>query len=325
MKSSVRAFFEGIIDYAGLFPPARLSMAEAFRNYASYRVQPEAWMLGRFVCPASRLEELPPLADRLLASDSPFVIAVVGRGGATSSQFFDGLRADLDAVGAFDDRAPALIDAFEVRLPPDICAASEADTRQFFLRITDLFENHHHSLCRYFEAPQGNDWHESVERVVGLLSDQRRAHAVNGHWSSRGFKLRCGGLERAVIPPVDDVAFALTRCRDHQVPFKATAGLHRALRHFDPDLKSPVHGFLNLFGAGVLGHARQLSEPQVRLIVADENPEDFAFNDEGFHWRDWHATSAEIALARKSLVLSFGSCSFDEPREDLRNMGLLCR
>jgi hypothetical protein len=325
MKSSVRAFFEGIIDYAGLFPPARLSMDEAVRNYLSYRIQPHAWMLGRFVCPASRLEEVLSLADRPLRTDSPIVIAAVGRSGATDSQFSDGLCADLDAIRAFGRRASAVIDSFEVRLPPESFAASDADLRQFFLRIIDLFESRDHSLSRYFEVPQGNDWHQSAERVIGLLSEIGHAQTGNGHWSKPGFKLRCGGLETAAIPSDDDVAFSLMRCRDHQVPFKATAGLHQALRHFDVQLKSQVHGFLNVFGAGVLAHARRLTEPQVRLLVADEVPKDFAFDEKGFHWRDLHTTSAEIALARKNLVLSFGSCSFEDPLEDLRNLGLLSR
>jgi hypothetical protein len=161
--------------------------------------------------------------------------------------------------------------------------------------------------------------------VIGVLSEIGHAHPGNEHRSRPGFKLRCGGPEPAAIPSIDDVALALTRCRDQQVPFKATAGLHQALRHFDAGLESPVHGFLNVFGAGILSHARRLSETQVRLIVADENPKDFAFDDDGFHWHDWHATSAEITRARKNLVLSFGSCSFDEPLEDLRNLGLLSR
>jgi hypothetical protein len=323
MTSSVRAFLEGIIDYAGLFPPARLSMAEAVRNYSSYKVRPDAWILGRFVCPASRLEELLAAAERPLVSECAFPIAAVGRGGATVSQFFDGLRADLDAIRAIEDRAPAVVDALELRIPPDIFASSEADVRQLFLRANDWFDSRGHSLYRYFEVPQGGDWQELARQVIGLLSVIGLAHA--GDPSVPGLKLRCGGLEPAAIPPVDDVAFALVRCRDHRVPFKATAGLHRALRHFDADLKCPVHGFLNVFGAGVLAHARRLTEPQVRRIVADQDPSDFIFDDEGFRFCDWRATSAEIALARKDLFLSFGSCSFDEPLEDLCNLGLLSR
>ena len=300
-------------------------MAEAIRNYTSYKVQPDAWILGRFVCPASRLEELSAAADQPLASDFPFRIAAVSRGGATSPQFFDALRADLDAIRAFGDGAPTVVDGLEARLPPDICAAPEADIRQFLLRVNDLFRGREYSLYRYFEGSQGENWQESAKRVICVLSEFGREHAGNGHESSPGFKLRCGGLEPEAIPPIDDVALALVRCRGQRVPFKATAGLHQALRHFDADLHCPVHGFLNVFGAGALAHARRLTEPQVRLIVASEDSTDFIFDEEGFRFRDWHATSAEIALARKNLVLSFGSCSFDEPLEDLHNLGLLSR
>jgi hypothetical protein len=41
----------GLIDYAGLFPPAKLSLDQAIRNYAAYRQCPERWMLGKFVIP----------------------------------------------------------------------------------------------------------------------------------------------------------------------------------------------------------------------------------------------------------------------------------
>jgi len=67
-----------------------------------------------------------------------------------------------------------------------------------------------------------------------------------------------------------------------------------------------------------------LKEEQVRLIVEDEDAGHFLFDDEGFRWKDLRATTAEIVAARQHAVISFGSCSFDEPRDDLRNLGLLC-
>jgi hypothetical protein len=56
---SLRALLEGLIDYAGLFPPAALSMQDAVRNYARYREEEYAWALGRFVVPADRAHEVP--------------------------------------------------------------------------------------------------------------------------------------------------------------------------------------------------------------------------------------------------------------------------
>jgi hypothetical protein len=57
---SLRALLEGLIDYAGLFPPAALSMQDAVRNYARYREEEYAWALGKFVVPADRAQEVPP-------------------------------------------------------------------------------------------------------------------------------------------------------------------------------------------------------------------------------------------------------------------------
>ena len=53
-----RALLAGLVDYAGLFPPAALDMEAAVAEYARRRRAPEAWMLGRFVAPAARLVEL---------------------------------------------------------------------------------------------------------------------------------------------------------------------------------------------------------------------------------------------------------------------------
>jgi hypothetical protein len=68
---ALRALLTNLIDYAGLFPPAALSMQDAVRNYARYREGEYAWMLGRFVVNADRVEEVP----------EAFPLSVVGSGG----------------------------------------------------------------------------------------------------------------------------------------------------------------------------------------------------------------------------------------------------
>ena len=83
MQSCVRALLEGIIDYAGLFPPAGLSMEDAFSRYLRHRRSDAGWMLARFVCPAGRLDELGALLDTGTLDAQPLSIAVLGRGGAT--------------------------------------------------------------------------------------------------------------------------------------------------------------------------------------------------------------------------------------------------
>jgi len=67
---TLHALLHTIVDYAGLFPPAGLAMDEAVRHYAACRRDAHAWMLGRFVAPAARLDEL-AAAMRVAAAAGP--------------------------------------------------------------------------------------------------------------------------------------------------------------------------------------------------------------------------------------------------------------
>ncbi|HLJ98090.1 MAG TPA: hypothetical protein VKU02_33330, partial [Gemmataceae bacterium] len=143
------------------------------------------------------------------------------------------------------------------------------------------------------------------------------------HARPSGFKLRCGGLEASAFPSLEQVAMVLTACRDADIPVKFTAGLHHPFRHSDASLNTSMHGFLNIFAAGVLAHAHRLDEGVLVRILADGAAEHFTFEDEGMAWMDVRASIPEIEAARRSAVISFGSCSFDEPRDELRAMHLL--
>jgi len=101
MEPCAKSLLDGIIDYAGLFPPAQLGMSEAFDRYVGHARGPDGWMLGRFVCPASRLDELSPLLGRLRPGHGAFRIAVLGRGGSTAESFLSGITADVDDMQWF--------------------------------------------------------------------------------------------------------------------------------------------------------------------------------------------------------------------------------
>ncbi len=100
MLATVRALMEHLIDCAGMFPPARLPLREALRHYTRTAATPEAWMLGRFVCPAAKLGELRAAIDADGAPES-LSIAALGRGGSDVSEFADNAHADLRAIEEF--------------------------------------------------------------------------------------------------------------------------------------------------------------------------------------------------------------------------------
>ena len=118
-------------------------------------------------------------------------------------------------------------------------------------------------------------------------------------------KVRCGGDR---VPSVEELARFIRGCRELDLPFKATAGLHHAVRTDDQ------HGFLNLLAAAIFGDEE--------AALAEQDPEAFALAPDSFAWRGRRAGVEEIARGRDFFV-SFGSCSAQEPADDLRALGFL--
>jgi hypothetical protein len=302
MLPSVRAFLSGIIDYAGLFPPAKLPLDETIRNYARYRTEAESWMLGRFVIPAARLAELEPYVH-LFSSESPVPFAVLGCGGETVTASLNGITADVEALAHFRFRhgSGALVDTYEVKLPASALPSPAADLLQAPARALRRI-----GLSAVYEVPAAAPA-ELFRRMRG---------------GAAGVKLRCGGLEPAAFPSPEQVAAVIAACHDNGLALKFTAGLHHPLRHLDAGINARMHGFLNVFFAGMLAPQVPNAEGLVP-ILEDEEASHFVFDADGIRWRDLRVPLAEIVRSRREAVLSFGSCSFDEPRDDLRAMGLL--
>lgn len=102
MVSSLRTLLAGLIDYAGLFPPAGLDMETAVHNYASYRDGKHGWMLGRFVVPSARLAEFDTVARRL---PGPWPLSVLD---------YDGRGSAVGDVEAVEIRNPCTCNATDV-------------------------------------------------------------------------------------------------------------------------------------------------------------------------------------------------------------------
>jgi hypothetical protein len=83
-----------------------------------------------------------------------------------------------------------------------------------------------------------------------------------------------------------------------------------------------MHGFLNVFLAAAL--ARQgASEATLTHILGTEHLLPLEFNDAGVHGDGWFVSTEQLEASRRSFAVSFGSCSFEEPLADLRELGLL--
>jgi hypothetical protein len=147
-------------------------------------------------------------------------------------------------------------------------------------------------------------------------------HNSNTDKPTFGFKLRTGGVTPDAFPIPAQIAKALVSPATHQVPIKFTAGLHHPMREFREEVQTKMHGFLNMLGAAVLAAEHKWNEKQTAAMLDDEDAKSFLFDDEFFAWREWKIDIKRLE-DRRRFVTSFGSCSFDEPREDLCALKLL--
>ncbi len=331
--NGIKTLMNRMIDYAGLFPPAKLPLDQAIRNYAAYREGPFAWMLARFICPAARMHELDAYSNGLFreGAGGMWRFSALGRSGNDTESFLVGLQADVVAMGelAANNDGRVTADALETRLPESLVAAGDREgVRELVDRAVDqgvclrtLRSNE--GLRVFFEIPFIGKWRSNTQAVITAVAQHNQARSSGDGARSVGVKIRTGGVQASQIPSIEQVAFFLHCCREHSVPFKATAGLHHPVRHHSAEVDAPMHGFLNVFAAAVASHTLAIPESTVCAMLAEESPDSFALDIDGLSWREHRVSVEEIALARRDFAISFGSCSLMEPVEDLQRLGLL--
>lgn len=282
---AIATLMRGAVDYAGLFPPASRDMIGAVAEYAEYRRSGDAWMLGRFVVTADRLGELTDAARSQLAADRWSVSVLIGddvAGGVSAMRAFEGATAGAAVVAAIELRASSAGDVARV------LAAAPAHPERY------------------------------VELALGAELEPLVAAVARG--GARA-KVRTGGVVASAVPrPAALLAF-IRSCVSHGVSFKATAGLHHPLRDVYPLTYAPnapmetLFGFLNVMLATAFVTAG-IDDAAALALLEERDPASFDFDD-GVSWRGHRLTSEQLVSGRQSIV-SFGSCSFREPVDELR-------
>jgi hypothetical protein len=279
-----------LIDYAGLFPPATLEMATAVRNYAAYRKSEQVRWLGRFVVPATRLDEFGRAAAAVIEpSDAWPLSALISA------------NADWQKVASFNESGRnARIESVELK------ANSAAEIAQALQSLPD-------QLTAFFEIPSAADPTELINTLAA---------------ADACAKVRTGGVTAEAFPSPRELARFIAACTQAEVPFKATAGLHHPLRGeyrltYEPDSPTAtMYGFLNVFLAAAFAQ-NGMDEAQLVEVLEERSPKAFVFESGRVVWRGEQLVRAHLTNARHLLALSFGSCSFAEPVEELQQMGLL--
>lgn len=306
--AAVRAAFTQFIDYAGLFPPAKLDTAAALAEYAAARQGPYAWMLGRFIVPASRIAEL----RAALPAGEPLPLSVIVDAGSDPLAWLSRVQQILGDVSALRGAGQRVrVESLEIALTP---LPRERDTYdapigQFAAALKQAGLN---DLPAFVEIPRDDRWQSELESALFALERHKL-----------GAKLRCGGVVPEAFPGANDVAmFICAAIAQHRLPIKATAGLHHPIRHLDHQLGVPMNGFLNLLAAAAFARAG-MDPSGVLGIVACEDPHHFHFSEHGLEWEGEHVHADDLQATRAKCFISYGSCSFSEPTSDLHELGIL--
>jgi len=291
---ALQTLLRGLIDYAGLFPPARLDLETAAAEYSSYRAGDESWALGRFIIPAANLTQLGVTlaSSRFRRDEAPWKLSAI----AGTDLGVDLLTIDQFNRGA---RGRAAVDTIELK------AAGAAAVTQALGSIAGRLDT-------YIEIPVAT---EPASLIDAVAKAGGRA------------KVRTGGLTPEAFPQPLHLLRFLRRCQHAGVAFKATAGLHHPLRGahrltYEPDSGCALmFGFLNVFLAAAFLELG-MADDEALTLLEESSLGSLRFEDDAVFWTAHRLSNTELEQARRRAI-AFGSCSFREPMDDLKAMRLL--
>ena len=289
MLPSIRALLNEIVDYAGTFPPAGRTLADALEDYRQVKSGADGWMVGRFILPAANLHDF----DALLSERDALELSIV-LGPKPEARMAEAL--------AFAARGGARYRVKSIEFPP----LAAPDIRMLAGTVPK-------SLEAFFEVPIDAD----LERRIGSIEA-----------SGARAKVRTGGVSAGIIPNPADLVRFLEACDDAGVAFKATAGLHHSLRGcypltYDPGSETDtMHGFLNLSIAAAIVHTFNAPTEAVDALV-ESSADQFEFHEHDVVWRHRTIPNDKLVATRTRFFRSFGSCSTREPIDELRRLNLL--
>jgi len=269
--------FARLVDDAAVYPPGSAPLHEAVKDHRRHRSAWYAGLVGPLLVPASATGQLAELVDPA----EGFAVGVVADTGIA------GLRAALAA-------APPAVVQVEVAV-----AKRGEDPLPGVAALLDLLRPLA-GLRAYAEVPL----------TFGLLSALDTLSEARREGLPVAAKFRTGGLAAELFPTPIELAAVICACRDRELPFKLTAGLHHAIRHTDPETGFIHHGFLNVLVATAQAvHGAEVADVGATLAVTDPVP--------------LIEATRRMLHQDRPLWIGFGSCSVLEPVEDLARLGLL--
>lgn len=270
---AVPTLLRGLVDDAAVFPPGNAPLPDALVAHAAHRAAWYTDLVGPFLVPQSALDQLAP--------DPPPAIGVIGDSGVP------GAHAALEAA--------------------------DARWRQFEVAVAKRGEDPQPPLQELLAVIRGGpdlDVYAELPLTWGLVQGLDIIATERAAGLRVAPKFRTGGLAAELFPTPVELGAVICACRDRQLPFKLTAGLHHAVRHTDGETGFVHHGFLNVL-AGCLAAEDGAEVADVADLLGCTDPVRLV-------------EAARVKLdSPRPLWVGFGSCSIPEPLADLTGLGLV--
>ncbi len=304
---SKTALFSGIIDYAGTFAPASLSLQDALKTNVEFRkTAKHPWLWAKVALNLSDIKNLNP--QMLFQSEfngNPLMITVLGSPfeGSGITDLLKHVEWDLRELEhckkrAYHSSARQVFVSYELKLPEAL------DIKESIpLLLNRIFELSH--LEPYFELPWGASYEKDLHSLTQSLSEWKEDNDESDY--TPGIKIRTGGK---YVPSTIEVAKVILATTQHRLRFKATQGLHHAVT------STNGLGFVNLFASLNLAQAYgelEFGLTEVISCLEDNTGKNFQFYENLFKYKKFELSCDDIEKARRVHAATFGSCSLDEP------------
>lgn len=303
--------FSGIIDYAGTFPPAALSLSESLKcNLAYKKKATHPWLWSKVALNLSDLKNINSQTLFECGYDGhPLIATILGTPftGKTASDLIKHIEWDLREIEhckkrAFHSSARQIFVSYEMKLPPMLEISGLM--APILNRFSELSE-----LEPFFEV----EWGDSFEKnFLTLLHDLSAWKEDNDETElTPGVKVRTGGK---YVPTSLELAKTVLSTTHHRLRFKATQGLHHAVTN------ASGFGFANLFIALNLSQAygeMEFGLEAIKSCLEEKNGKAFQFFENLFKYKTFELNNEDIEKSRRVHSATFGSCSLDEPDQFL--------
>jgi hypothetical protein len=260
-------------------------------------------MLGRFILPVSRLAELETLLADVFSENT------IASPQSLSAILSENWELELKQIQAFNHK-----NEIAIGQSPRYAIASVEFQPLPPEEISRAIPHLPTEIESFFEIPLS----ENLETYLSVLQGTKASA-----------KIRTGGLTVEAFPSVDRLCRFMFASAGVRVPFKATAGLHHLLPgkypvSYEPNsIVATMQGFINVALLAALVYWQKITQQEALAVFQESSIASFHFQDDRIVWNDRQLTISEIEESRQLFYRSFGSCSFQEPLDELGSLNLI--